>query len=293
VLIYTMKNIKDYFEQAKKQHFALGAFNAGNLETIKAIVQAGVKLKAPVIIESSHGETSFFGSKRLVDVIRDFRAELNHPIFLNLDHAPTLKDSEIAIQDGYDLIHFDGGAISFDENVEITKQLTKKAHDKGLLIEGEIDRIGGSSTAHFAERVEEVQTLVYKTGPQKAAEFVKKTGVDTFAVAIGNVHGIYHEAKRLDLELLEKIAQAIPKTFLSLHGGSGIPADDIKEALQLNIVKINVNSELRVAYRRALEASLEQNPASFAIYEYMKGVVEVVQSVVEGKIRMFGSEGKV
>lgn len=287
-----MKTIKEYFQQAKEEHFAIGAFNAGNLETIKAIVNAAVNLKAPVIIESSHGETSFFGSKRLVDVIRDFREELNHPIFLNLDHASTLKDSEIGIQDGYDLIHFDGGAVSFDENIEITKQLTKKAHEKGLLIEGEIDKIGGSSTAHFAERVEDVQTLVFKTDSHKAAEFVEKTGVDTFAVAIGNVHGFYHEAKRLDLKLLEKIKQAIPETFLSLHGGSGIPADDIKRALQLNIVKINVNSELRVAYRQALEASLEENPKSFAIYEYMTVVIEKVQEVVEEKIRMFGSEGK-
>lgn len=287
-----MKTIKEYFKKAKKEHFALGAFNAGNLETIKAIVQAAVNLKAPVIIESSHGETSFFGSKRLADIIRDFREELKHPIFLNLDHAPTQKDSEIGIQDGYDLVHFDGSSFLFDENVKIAKQLTQKAHEKGLLIEGEIDKIGGSSTEHFAERVEEVQTLVFKTNPQKAAEFVKKTGVDTFAVAVGNIHGIYHEAKRLDLELLERITQAIPKTFLSLHGGSGIPTEDIREALQLNIVKINVNSELRVAYRQALEASLGENAKSFAIYEYMTVVIEKVQEVVEAKIRMFRSEGK-
>ncbi|KKR09852.1 MAG: Ketose-bisphosphate aldolase, class-II [Parcubacteria group bacterium GW2011_GWA2_39_18] len=287
-----MKNIKDYFEQAKEEHFAIGAFNAGNLETIKAIVQAGVKLKAPVIIESSHGETSFFGSKRLVDVIRDFREELNHPIFLNLDHAPTLKDSEIGIQDGYDLIHFDGSSFLFEENVKIAKDLVQKAHKKGLLVEGEIDKIVGSSSAHFSETIKNIQSSGQKTNPQEAADFIKKTGVDTFAAFIGNVHGFYNEPKRLDLKLLESITQAMPNTFLSLHGGSGIPADDITKALQLNVVKINVNSELRIAYRRALEASLEENPTSFAIYEYMKGVIEAVQSVVEEKIMMFGSEGK-
>lgn len=288
-----MKSIKDYFEQAKTEHFALGAFNAGNLETIKAIVQAAVKLKAPVIIESSPGETTFFGSKRVVDIIRDFREELNHPIFLNLDHSPTKGFSEIGIKDGYDLIHFDGSSLPLSDNIAITRRLVAEAHQKGLLVEGETEKIAGSSSAHFSEKIDSIRARGRLTDPIRAKDFVEETRVDTFAVSIGNIHGFYSDPKRLDIVLLSKIAKTIPGTFLSLHGGSRIPKEDIDRALQFNIVKINVNSELRVAYRRALETSLEENPNSFAIYEYMARVIDAVQSVVEGKIKLFGSNNRV
>lgn len=288
-----MKTIKEYFLKAQKEKFALGAFNAGNLETIKAIVQAAVKLRAPVIIESSHGETDYFGSKRLVDVIRDFRDELEHPIFLNLDHSPTQKDAEEGIKDGYDLIHFDGGLLPFDQNVSIASKLVTEAHAKKLLVEGEIDHIMGSSGAHLQEKVEDVQNSGHFTDPAKALEFVQKTNVDTFASFVGNVHGFYAVPKRLRLDILEQIRKRIPQTFLSLHGGSGIPREDIQAVVSFGIVKINVNSELRIAYRQGLEATLEDNPNKFAIYEYMPQVIEAVQKVVEEKIKMFGGEGKI
>lgn len=286
-----MISAQDIFKKAQNEGWALGAFNAANIETLKAIVSAANKLRSPVIIESSSGETEFFGPENLVDVVSNFRREFNLPIFINLDHSPSEEEVEVGIEAGYELIHFDGSKLSYDENVRITKKIVEQAHAKGLLVEAEIDHIGGSSAPHLQEDVTAAQKENAYTDPSKAAEFVKETGVDTFAAFFGNVHGVYKTPSTLDLELLSRIRDKV-SCFLSMHGGSGIPEDQVKEAIKVGrIVKINVNTEMRIAFREEIEKVMAESD-EVAVYKMMPPVIEAVQDVVEAKIRLFGSAGK-
>lgn len=286
-----MDKAKTLFDKARLGKFAIGAFNAANLETIKAIVGAAISQKSPVMIEASDEEVNFVGKKQLVALVRTFEQETGIPIILNLDHAPT-KDSVLsAIAVGFDYVHFDGSKLPYQENVRITKELADAARSKGILIEGEMDSIAGSSADHTAQDVGFYQNTALYTDPQKAKAFVAATNIDTFASFIGNAHGLYAGEKKIDIARLQAIRAALPNTFLSLHGGSGIPASDIKTAIKSGVVKINVNSELRIGYRDALRQILS-NSQEVAIYKLMPPVIAAVQRIVEQKIQLFGSVGK-
>ena len=195
-----------------------------------------------------------------------------------------------AIDAGFDYVHFDGGKIPFEDALKIGKELADYAHSKGVFIEGEIDQIEGSSADH-TDIKPDVDSNLY-TDPKKAREFVEKTGIDVFASFVGNLHGIYAENKHLNLTLLKQIQDEMPNTYLSLHGGSGIVEEDIKEAIKIGIVKINVNSELRIAFKMVLQEVLN-NSNEIAAYKFMQKPMEEMQKVVEGKIKMFGSDGKI
>lgn len=285
-----MEKAKMYFEKAQAEHFALGAFNAANLETIKAITSAAKKLSSPVLIECSPGEIKFLGIQRAVKIIKSFEEELQIPIILNLDHGTDPEEIKKAVDAGFDYVHFDGGKLSLDEAIKQGKELAKYAHKKGILIEGEIDHIEGSS-GDFTKQKPNVDTNLF-TDPRKARRFVEETGVDTFASFVGNLHGIYSESKHLNLDLLREIHHMIPHTYLSLHGGSGIMENDIVEAIKNGIVKINVNSEMRIAFKLTLQGVLNTSN-EIASYKFMEKPIEEVEKVVESKIKLFGSSGKI
>lgn len=281
----------DVLNTARKQGWALGAFNAANIETLKAIVQAADVLRAPVIVESSGGETNFFGADEFASIVAIMRRKHNLPIFINLDHAEQPEAIDEAIKVGYDLIHFDGGRLPYKKNVEIAKEVANKAHKKGLLVEGEMDHIGGSSAAHLNQTSEEAQKEGRYTDPEKAASFVQETGVDIFAAFFGNVHGVFATPPKLDFDRLARLTQQVP-AFLSMHGGSGIRDEDVKQAIKTGrIVKINVNTEMRIAYKKTLKKVINTTD-EVAAYKFMPPVIEAVQKVVEKKIRLFGSAGK-
>lgn len=286
-----MPTAQEILEKARQGGYAIGAFNAGNIELVKAIVTAVQSQQSPVIIETSAGETEFLGQKNFLDVVENFRQETNLPILTNLDHGFGLEECQQAIEVGYDLVHFDGSELPYEENVKITKALVQQAHQKGILVEGEINKIPGSSSPHPTEDAESAQAAGNYTDPEQAADFVSQTGVDVLAVFVGNLHGTYRQPPKLDLERLRLIAEKIP-CFLSLHGGSGLLEKDVKKAIGVGkIVKINVNTELRIAYRDTLENVLKGSE-EVAIYKIMPPVIAAVQKVVEEKIQLFGSKGK-
>lgn len=286
-----MKTVREVYEQAQTDGFAVGAFNAANIETIKAIVSVANKLRSPVIIESSSGETKYFGAQNLADVVRNFSEEYNLPIFVNLDHAPTEEDVQEGIDAGYELIHFDGSALALDENLEITKKVVEKAHRKGLLVEAEIDQIGGGSSKHPDMTPEEALINHVYTPVEQLVKFVEESGIDTLAASFGNIHGVYKSAKNLNFERLAEIRSAVT-CFLSMHGGSDIPFDQVKRAIEVGkIVKINVNTEMRLAFRKSLETQLQESD-EVAIYKLMGPVIKAVEQVVEEKILLFGSANK-
>lgn len=282
---------RDWFERAKKEKFAIGAFNVGNLETLQAIVRAAAIKKSPVIIEASPGESEFMGYDNLVDLVENYR-KAGTEIILNLDHATEFEKVKEAFDAGFDYLHFDGGKLEFEENVTIATQVVQMAHPKGIMVEGEVDHITGSSAIHTDVQVETEQAKGNYSDPGKAKEFVTRTGVDTYASFIGNAHGLYANEKRLDLNRLKEIKDALPNTYLSLHGGSGVNQEDIKGAIEIGINKINVNTEMRNAYRKELEVELQKSD-EVAMYKLYPEITREVQNVVEDKIDLFGSGGKV
>lgn len=281
---------RDWFARAKVDKFAIGAFNVGNLETLQAIVRGAALKKSPVIIEASPGESDFMGYENLADLVENYR-KAGSAIILNLDHATEFENVKKAYEAGFDYLHFDGGKLEFEANVKIATEVVQMAKGRGVMVEGEVDHITGSSSIH-AEGVEGEQAKGNYSDPSKAKEFVDRTGIDTYASFIGNSHGLYANEKRLDLQRLREIREAIPNTFLSLHGGSGVNHGDIGEAIKIGINKINVNTEMRNAYRQELEEQLKASD-EVAMYKLYPEIIEEVQKVVMDKIDLFGSGGKV
>lgn len=282
---------REWLQKAKDEKFAIGAFNVGNLETFKAVVQAAANKKSPVIIESSPGETEWMEADNIVDLARNYSAEYGIPILVNLDHAESLEECMKAMDAGYNLIHFDGSKLPLEENLEIAKKVVELAHKEELVVEGEIDHITGSSEVHAGSAQDEISKGKF-TDPEKAGEFVRVSGVDIFAAFFGNVHGVFTGGgEDLDLELLEKIAGET-NCYLSLHGGSGIQDTQVQEAIKRGIVKVNVNTEMRQAFKEQLQEALDKNPEEYAMYKILPETVKEIQKIVEHKIELFGSAGK-
>ena len=286
---------KDWLQKAQDEGFAIGAFNVGNLETFEAIVAAAVVKQSPIIIESSPGETKWMGAANITDAAKNFSQETGIPIFVNLDHSETLDDCRIGIKADYQLIHFDGHELSLEDNITATKTIVAEAHMKGLLVEGEIDRMARKSSEAYKEPLTEEEIKLGYTKPERAKEFVEKTGVDTFAAFFGNSHGTYPGGQPpLNLELLAELRRVLPNTFLSMHGGSGIEAKQVAEAIKMGkIVKINVNTDLRVAWRSGVEETFKANPDALALYKIFPPAIRKVQDVVERWINICGSVNKI
>ena len=285
-------NPKEWLQKAQDEGFAIGAFNVDNLEIFKAVAAAAVAKKSPVMMEFSDGEVKFLELHNIVDLVKNAEEEHGIDILLNLDHSPEEANVEEAIEAGFELVHFDGSKKPYDENVKVCKEVVPKAHARNLTVEGEIDHIAGSSNVHKDQiTLEEIKEGFTK--PEKAKQFVAETGVDIFAAFFGNVHGVYPVQPSIDIELVKKIREALPNTFLSMHGGSGISDEEVRQAIEIGkIAKINVNTEMRKAFRKGLEKALKENPDQYAVYKLMPDVINNVQKVVEHKIDVFGSGGK-
>lgn len=289
---------RDWFLKAHKEGFAIGAFNIDSLEIFKAVIFAADVKKSPVIVEFSPGEVGYFGLQNIIDLIVNARAETQLPILLHIDHGKPADDVIKAIslsRDGsaFDSVHFDGSHLDLDVNTEQTKEIVELAHKKEILVEGEINKVGGSSQVHDDEVDLEAVRESY-TKVEDAKKFVEETGVDILAPVFGNLHGTFPVQPDLDIELLKKIRAEIGETFMSLHGGSGIPAVQVQQAIKEGgIVKVNVNTELRATYKQALEEKLGEKPDEYKIYDLMPDVIRAVAAVVEDKIDVFGSANKI
>ena len=285
-------NLKDYFQKAQKENWAIGQFNFSTLEQLKAIIQAGKKLNSPIIIGISEGGSDFVGLKQAVNLVKSYREEKNPALFLNLDHGRSFDYIKKAIDAGYDYVHFDGSNLDLTENIKVSKKVVEYAHKKGVLVEGEFDATAGASKI-LGEIPEASQKNL--TDSQQAYRFSEETQIDSLAVNIGNFHGIEASGKNpiIDFSRLEKIKEQIPDKFLVLHGGSGISDQDIKKLVQSGIVKININTELRLAYINSLKKVLKDEPLEITPYKIMPEVISSVQEVVETKIKIFGSDNKI
>lgn len=287
-------NARDWLTKAKNEHFAIPAFNIGTLEVLKGIVTAAVEARSPVIIETAVGETKWIEAENIFCICRNFSDKYKIPIIINLDHAYTYEDVIPGIEAGFDLIHFDGSKLPYEENVEIAKKVVSECHSKDQLVEGEIDRIPGEgSEIHSAGSFDKKTIEKGKSTPETAAKFVSETKVDIFASFFGNIHGITQDyTPQLDIDLLGKIQQAIPNTFLSMHGSSGTTDDQVRTAVAGPIVKVNINTEIRLAYRKSLEKVLTEKK-ELAPYKFFPPVVEEVKKQALRWIELCKSGGKI
>lgn len=283
-----MYKIFELLKKAKNERFAIGAFNVCNIETLKAITNAAEKSNSPIILEASDGEINHIGIKELVSLVKIYRERANFPIILNLDHGKDFETCKTAIETGFDYIHFDGSVLPLEENILITKEVVALAHKYNIPVEGEMDHIQGSSEDHTKENPAKYQTKGKYTDPEAAYGFVKRTDIDVFAAFIGNLHGTFATSEGLDFNIFKKLTNILPNTYFSLHGGSGISADQIKKAIEMGIIKVNVNTDMRIVFKNVLQKTLNESN-EIAFYKLSQPAISAVQEVVEEKIRIFGS----
>ncbi len=288
------EDARNAMARARAEHFALGAFNLDNQETLKAVARAAAAKNAPLMVEVSYGEVQALGVDNVRDMVDNYKAEYGIEMYINLDHSPTIAAAIEGIEAGYEFIHIDISQARKDASLEDiiaeTKQIVNYATLTGALVESEPHYFGGSSNVH-TEAIDYNEIKKTFSTPEVARDFVEATGIDTFAAAIGNLHGSYPVPKKLDIELLQQIRNAI-SCNISLHGGSGTPGHYFVDAVKVGVSKININSDMRVVYRKTLEQVLAENPSEFAVVKLMDTVVDAIQVVVESKIDMFNSAGK-
>lgn len=285
---------RNAMNRARAEHFALGAFNLDNQETLIAVARAAKAKQAPLMVEVSQGEVDALGIENVRDMVDNYRDEYGVEMYINLDHSPTIAGAIAAIEAGFEFIHIDisqarHGA-TLEEIIAETKQVVNYARLTGAMVESEPHYFGGSSNLH-TETINYDEIKKTFTSPEAARTFVEATGIDTFAAAIGNLHGKYPVPKKLDIELLRQIRAAIDCN-ISLHGGSGTPGHYFVEAVKVGVTKVNINSDMRVAYRKTLEQVLADNPDEYAVVKLTDKVIAAVQEVVEDKIDMFNAAGK-
>lgn len=285
---------RELMDRARTEKFAVGAFNLDNQETLIAVARAADKMNAPVLVEVSAGEVEAIGIDNVRDMVDNYKRRFGIEMYVNLDHSPSVEAAIAGIEAGFEFIHIDVSQANHeatdDEIIDATREVVQYARFTGALVESEPHYFGGSSNVH-TEAFDFNEIKKTFSSPETAHNFVAATGIDTFAAAIGNLHGSYPVPKELDIELLKQIRAAI-ECNISLHGGSGTPGHYFKEAVQVGVQKININSDMRKAYRTTLEKVLEENKTEYAVVKLMDEVIAAVQEVVESKIALFNSAGK-
>jgi len=299
---------KDLMVPARKNGYAISAFNVQNLESMSAIAEAATEEKSPVIMQITPSVIKYAGLTYISNLVRTAAQLAPVPIAMHLDHGEDFETAVKCIDAGFTSVMIDGSFLKFEENVALTKRVVGVAHPKGVSVEAELGKLAG-----VEERsVEEKDAIL--TDPETAVEFVEKTGVDTLAVAIGTSHGAYKfksEAK-LDLERLkvisEKIgvplvlhgASSVPQWIVEkanrygaeLSGAKGIPEEQIKKAISLGIAKINIDTDLRLAFTATVREVLASSPKEFDPRKILGPAKAAMKEVAKGKMRLFGSSGK-
>lgn len=284
-----MNTLKEYVRAAMDKKIAVGHFNVSTLDGIWAIADAAKELNVPVIVGVSEGERDYVGVKAAAAVIKSIREDRNQPIFLNGDHTYSFERVKEVIDAGYDSVIFDGAKLSLEENIEITKKCVEYAKKSGtnVLIEGELGFIGQSSKILDAIPEGAVVGDAMMTKPEDALRYVRESGVDMLAPAVGNIHGVVKGGDpALNPGRAKEISDAVGIPLV-LHGASGNTADDISKCIKSGVGIVHVNTELRIAYRAGLMKSLSGDPDEVAPYKFLKPAKLAMQKVVEEKLRIF------
>lgn len=266
-------------------------FNFSDFSEMKAIVKKATELKSPIILGTSEGESKFLGPDEAVALRNIARQRTGLPIFLNLDHGKSFEYIKQTIDSGYDMVHFDGSKLPLEENIKTTKEVKKYIGWKNVMLEGEVGRLGTDASRIYTEELKINEADLTK--PEEALKYISETKVNLLAVGIGNFHGVQSSGidPELRIDVLESIKKVVDGIGIVLHGGSGTPEGSIKAAIQNGVVKININTELRIAFAKGLKDAL--NSGEIVPYKYLPIGQEGVEKIVEAKIKLFGSMDKV
>ncbi|MFA6392463.1 MAG: class II fructose-bisphosphate aldolase [Candidatus Paceibacterota bacterium] len=294
-----MKTLREYIQEASEKGVAIGHFNISNIEALHGIYNASKKLSGevghlvPVVIGVSEGEEEFIGRDEVTVLVKEIKEKDNYPIFLNADHHYSLESVKAALDAGYDSAIIDAVKLPLDENISLTKKCVDFAKELGekesrdILIEAELGFIGQSSK--ILDAIPEGVSEATMTKPEDAKYFVEQTGINLLAPSVGNIHGMVTGGNpRLDIERIKNIKEAcgVP---LVLHGGSGIADIDFTNAIKVGISIIHINTEIRVAYKEALQKFLTDNPSEVAPYKILVPAVLAIEQVVYNRLKLFNN----
>lgn len=302
---------KEMFAKAIKSDYAVGAFNVNNMEIIQGIVDAAKMEDAPLILQVSAGARKYAKPTYLVKLVEAAIEDTGLDIALHLDHGEDFDICKKCVDDGFTSVMIDGSKYPLEENIALTKKVVEYAHAKGVVVEAELGRLAG-----IEDNIKVDARSASFTDPEEAAEFVKKTGVDSLAIAIGTSHGAYKFKGEpyLDYERLEKIQKLIPDTPLVLHGAStvlpefvercnkyggnipgaqGVPEEMLRKAATYSICKINIDTDLRLAMTAEIRRHFVENPEDFDPRKYLGPARDAIRAMVQHKIRnVLGASGK-
>ena len=255
--------------KAKASHYAIGAFNVNTYDEMIAIADEAEKRGLPVIMMASMSSAKFFGIKTFASLCKTLNEAYSVPVISHLDHC-TKPDLLRACADaGFDSVMYDGSHGLYEDNIRVTRELANECHAKGVYIEAELGVIAGEEgpvKSKFSEF----------TNPDYVADFVKRTNLDSLAVSIGNAHGFYKGKPEIRFDLLKEICANIPETALVLHGGTGIPAEDIRKSIQMGITKVNVGTEIRASYVKGVKAYAAAHPDDGDVRDFVLSLRETI-----------------
>ncbi len=288
-----MKTLKEYILEAREKGIAVGHFNVSNLDAVHGIVSAAEELGVPVILGVTEGEESYIGTEVIASIVATLKQTAKVPVFLNADHHYSFEAVKKALDAGFDMAIIDMVKLPLEENIAITKQCVDYARElsqktgRDILIEAELGFIGQSSK--ILDSIPDGVGEETMTTADDAKHFVEQTGIDLLAPSVGNIHGMVKSGEpALHPERVREIAEAsgIP---LVLHGASGNTDEDVRACIEAGVAIVHINTEIRVAYKEALEKSLEENPEEVAPYKILKPTVEAVEEKVTEKLKLFNN----
>ncbi len=280
-------HIKDLVQDANKNNYAIGAFNAHNLETVLGIAKAAIKSNSPAIIQVSEGAIRYMGLKPVVHIVTTVAKNVAKyiPIALHLDHGKSFTSVIECMTNGFTSVHIDASGLPLDENIKITQQVVDVGHSKGVWVQGEVGAmVGGHGKAGDTIDIPEAD-------PEQVIEFAKKTKVDTIAAAIGTAHGAYKNEK-INFGLLAHIREKTKIPFI-LHGGSGVSDQDIKKAIKLGVSVINIGTDIKISFCKTLILKCKEHPDETDPRKLLSPCIDAVERVVSEKMKLFGSAGQV
>lgn len=299
---------KDLMIPARRSGYGIGAFNVNNLEAVLSVVEAAVEEKSPAIVAVTPSAIKYAGLPYISKIVRTAAELAPVPLSLHLDHGEDFETASKCVGAGFTSVMIDGSHLKFEDNISLTKRVVDVAHPKGVSVEAELGRLAGVEES----TVEEKDAIL--TDPAVAKDFVERTGVDTLAVAIGTSHGAYKfkAEPKLDFERLKLIsknvslplvlhgASSVPAWIIEkaakygaeLGGAKGIPEENIQKAISLGIAKINIDTDLRLAWTATVREVLANSPKEFDPRKILGPAKETMKQVVKGKMKLFGSTGK-
>lgn len=277
---------KAMLQKAQREGYAVPAFNIHNLETLQVVVETSSEMRSPLIVAGTPGTFSYAGIGNVVAIASDLAKTYNQPLAIHLDHHEAFDDIAQKVQAGVRSAMIDGSHLPFTDNVALVKKVTDYCHRYDVSVEAELGRLGGQED----DLVVDSKDALY-THPQQAHEFVTLTGIDSLAVAIGTAHGLYTATPKLDFERLAEIRSNVDIPLV-LHGASGLSTEDIRRAIKLGICKVNVATELKIAFSDALKDYFSAHPDASDPRHYMVPAKAAMKEVVRKVITDCGCEGK-